>query len=275
MKVRKISLTMQILIVNIAILLVTTVVLGTVSTVMSESTMVVLVKQRMIDIANAAAANVDGDVLETLEDGDQETEEFIECLDAIDLFRENTDLEYIYIMEQTGPESFIFTVDADPEEPADWGDEVETTDALISAGSGTTAVDDKPYTDEWGSHYSAYSPVKNSSGKVVGIVGVDFSADWYDTQVTEHIRMIIILSVIMLLLGIVAVLLLTARIKKRFVVLNDKLSDIADGSGDLTKKMEIKSVPPVVAPAARAIAIDAPLMMPPNTLIRRRSSVIV
>lgn len=241
MKVRKISLTMQILIVNIAILLVTTVVLGTVSTVMSESTMVVLVKQRMIDIANAAAANVDGDVLETLEDGDQETEEFIECLDAIDLFRENTDLEYIYIMEQTGPESFIFTVDADPEEPADWGDEVETTDALISAGSGTTAVDDKPYTDEWGSHYSAYSPVKNSSGKVVGIVGVDFSADWYDTQVTEHIRMIIILSVIMLLLGIVAVLLLTARIKKRFVVLNDKLSDIADGSGDLTKKMEIKS----------------------------------
>ncbi len=241
MKVRKISLTMQILIVNIAILLVTTVVLGTVSTVMSESTMVVLVKQRMIDIANAAAANVDGDVLETLEDGDQETEEFIECLDAIDLFRENTDLEYIYIMEQTGPESFIFTVDADPEEPADWGDEVETTDALISAGSGTTAVDDRPYTDEWGSHYSAYSPVKNSSGKVVGIVGVDFSADWYDTQVTEHIRMIIILSVIMLLLGIVAVLLLTARIKKRFVVLNDKLSDIADGSGDLTKKMEIKS----------------------------------
>ena len=41
------------------------------------------------------------------------------------------------------------------------------------------------------------------------------------------------------------------------------------------RKMEIKSVPPVVAPAARAIAIDAPLMMPPNTLIRRRSSVIV
>lgn len=96
MKVRKISLTMQILMINAAILLVTTAVLGIVTTIMSEGTMVTLVKQRMIDIANAAAANVDGDVLETLSDGDQETEEFAECLDAIDLFRENTDLEYIY-----------------------------------------------------------------------------------------------------------------------------------------------------------------------------------
>ncbi|MBO4882178.1 MAG: HAMP domain-containing protein [Lachnospiraceae bacterium] len=241
MKVRKISLTMQILIVNIAILLVTTVVLGTVSTLMSESTMIVLVKQRMIDIANAAAASIDPDTLESLEDGDLESDGYLECLDKLNIFRENTDLEYIYLMEQTGPESFIFTVDADPEDPADWGDDVETTDALIAAGSGTAAVDDQPYSDEWGNHYSAYSPVKNSSGKVIGIVGVDFSAEWYDTQVTEHIRMVVILSIVMLIVGILAVLFLTAKVKKRFNVLNDKLSDIADGSGDLTKKIEIKS----------------------------------
>ena len=241
MKVRKISLTMQILIVNIAILLVTTLVLGTVSTIMSESTMIVLVKQRMTDIANAAAASVDGDVLESLEEGNTESEGYLECLDKLNIFRENTDLEYIYLMEQTGPESFVFTVDADPEDPADWGDEVETTDALVSAGGGTAAVDDQPYSDEWGNHYSAYSPVRNSSGKVVGIVGVDFSAEWYDTQVTEHIRMVIILSIVMLIVGILAVLFLTAKIKKRFKVLNDKLSDIADGSGDLTKKIEIRS----------------------------------
>ena len=70
MKVRKLSLTLQILLINVAILLVTTIVLGTTLTVMSESTMVVLVKQRMIDIANAAAASIDGDELEALEDGD-------------------------------------------------------------------------------------------------------------------------------------------------------------------------------------------------------------
>ena len=75
------------------------------------------------------------------------------------------------------------------------------------------------------------------TGKVIGIVGVDFSAEWYDTQVTEHIRMVVILSIVMLIVGILAVLFLTAKVKKRFNVLNDKLSDIADGSGDLTKKI--------------------------------------
>ena len=241
MKVRKLSLTLQILLINIAILLVTTIVLGTTLTVMSESTMVVLVKQRMIDIANAAAASIDGDELEALEDGDQETDMYNDILGSLNIFRENTDLEYIYCMEQSGSESFVFTVDADPEEPADWGDIVETTDALIIAGRGTAAVDDKPYTDEWGSHYSAYSPVFGSSGKVVGIVGVDFSADWYDTQVKHLIRTVIILSIILLAVSIAAILLLTAKINKGFRTLNGKLSDLADGSGDLTKKIEISS----------------------------------
>ena len=241
MKVRKLSLTLQILIINIVILLVSTIVLGTTLTVMSENTMVILVKQRMIDIANAAAASLDGDVLEALEDGDQETDPYLDALNTLGIFRDHTDLEYIYCMEQTGNESFIFTVDADPEEPADWGDPVEVTEALLIAGAGTAAVDDKPYSDEWGNHYSAYSPVRNSSGKVAGVVGVDFSAEWYDTQVAHLVRTVILLSVVLLAFSILAILLLTARIKKGFRALNDKLSDLADGSGDLTKKIEISS----------------------------------
>jgi methyl-accepting chemotaxis protein len=241
MKVRKISLTLQILIINLTILLTTVIVLGVVTTLMSENTMVALVKQRMIDIANAAAASIDGNELEGISNGDQGTDKYADVLAALNIFRENTDLEYIYCMQQTGSESFIFTVDSDPEDPADWGEAVETTDALISAGNGTAAVDDQPYSDEWGSHYSAYSPVFNSSGRVVGIVGVDFSADWYDSQVSDHIRMVFILSGILLVVSVAAILLLTARIRRSFGALNDKLSDIADGSGDLTKKIEISS----------------------------------
>ena len=143
-------------------------------------------------------------------------------------------------MEKSG-NGFIFTVDADPEEPADWGDEVEITDALVAAGNGKGAVDDKPYADEWGNHYSAYSPVFTSSGKVAGIVGVDFSADWYDEQIASNIRTVVITSFIIVVLSILAILFLTAKIGRSFKTLNNKLSDIADGSGDLTKKIEISS----------------------------------
>lgn len=240
MKVRRISLTLQILLINVVILVVATAVLGTISVKQSASAMDHLIKQRMMDIANTAAAEIDGDVLDALEDGDQETEEYASVLDDLAAYRDNTDLEYIYCMEKSGS-GFIFTVDADPEEPADWGDEVEVTDALVVAGNGTGAVDDEPYADEWGNHYSAYSPVFTSSGKVAGIVGVDFSADWYDEQIANNIRTIVFTSLIILAVSILAILFLCSRINKGFKTLNNKLSDIADGSGDLTKKIEISS----------------------------------
>ncbi|MBP3265496.1 MAG: HAMP domain-containing protein, partial [Clostridiales bacterium] len=241
MRVRRISLSLQILLINVVVLLVTTVVLGTISIKQSSSVMETLIKQRMMDIANTAAAEIDGDVLEALEDGDQETAEYASVLDDLAAYRDNTDLEYIYCMEQTGANSFIFTVDADPEDPADWGDEVEVTDALIVAGNGTGAVDDQPYADEWGNHYSAYSPVFNSAHKVVGVVGVDFSADWYDEQISSFIRTIFLIALVILVISILVILFLTSRISKSFKTLNNKISDIADGSGDLTKKIEISS----------------------------------
>lgn len=241
MRVRRISLSLQILLINVVVLLVTTVVLGTISIKQSSSVMETLIKQRMLDIANTAAAEVDGDVLEALEDGDQETPEYASVLDDLAAYRDNTDLEYIYCMEKTGANSFIFTVDADLEDPADWGDEVEVTDALIVAGNGTGAVDDQPYADEWGNHYSAYSPVFNSSHKVVGVVGVDFSADWFDEQISSFIRTIFIIALVILVISILVILFLTSRISKSFKTLNNKISDIADGSGDLTKKIEISS----------------------------------
>ncbi|MBP5413682.1 MAG: hypothetical protein J6W58_05095 [Lachnospiraceae bacterium] len=243
MKVRKISLTLQILVVNIIVLLFATVVLGTVSTKQSRSIMQQLIRQRMLDISNTAAASVDADVLETVtaQDVENESDAYKTIIDELAIYRDNTDLEYIYCMEQTGPDSFIFTVDSSIDDPADYGDAVELTDALAVAGTGTADVDDEAYEDEWGKHYSAYSPIFNSSNKMVGIVGVDFSADWYEEQISGYVRKVTILSLIILFISAVLVLIIVKKINKSFIALNDKLCDVADGSGDLTKNVEIMS----------------------------------
>ena len=243
MKVRKISLTLQILVVNIIVLLFATVVLGTVSTKQSKSIMQQLIRQRMLDISNTAAASVDADVLETVtaQDVENESDAYKTIIDELAIYRDNTDLEYIYCMEQTGPDSFIFTVDSSIDDPADYGDAVELTDALAVAGTGTADVDDEAYEDEWGKHYSAYSPIFNSSNKMVGIVGVDFSADWYEEQISGYVRKVTILSLIILFISAVLVLIIVKKINKSFIALNDKLCDVADGSGDLTKNVEIMS----------------------------------
>ncbi|MCR4867520.1 MAG: methyl-accepting chemotaxis protein [Lachnospiraceae bacterium] len=243
MKVRKISLTLQIMVVNIIVLLVTTIVLGTVSTKQSKSIMQQLIRQRMLDISNTAAATVDADVLETVtaQDVENKSDAYNTIIDELSIYRDNTDLEYIYCMEQTGPENFIFTVDSAIDDAADYGEEVELTDALAVAGTGTAAVDDEAYEDEWGMHYSSYSPIFNSSNKMVGIVGVDFSADWYEEQISGYVRKVTILSIIILFISSIFVLMIIKKINKSFIALNDKLCDVADGSGDLTKNVEIMS----------------------------------
>ena len=39
------------------------------------------------------------------------------------------------------------------------------------------AVDDDFYTDKWGTFLSAYAPIRDSSGTVVGLLGVDMKRD--------------------------------------------------------------------------------------------------
>lgn len=241
MKVKKVSLTMQILIINIAVLAVTTLVLGAGTLINMKSVMLHLIRQRMLDLANTAAANLDGDVLENMTENDIGSDGYNEVMARLNMFKDNTDLEYIYCMRKIGPESFIYTVDADTEDPAAFGDEVEITDALLVAGNGTADVDDEPYEDDWGRHYSAYSPVHDSNGKVAGIVGVDFSAQWFDDQVSKQIWTIVLISTVIFVLSLAVILFIMSRINKGFRTLNDKLCDIADGSGDLSKNIEIDS----------------------------------
>ena len=93
MKVRKISLTLQILIINILVLLVTTVVLGAGTLINMKSVMLHLIRQRMLDLANTAAANIDGDVLESITADDIGGEAYDEVMARMAVFRDNTDLE--------------------------------------------------------------------------------------------------------------------------------------------------------------------------------------
>ncbi len=241
MKVRKFRITFQIIIVNVIVLLAAIIILGIVSINQSTKSIKILIENRMLDLSNTAAAGLDGEYLSNISEADVGSDKYNSQLKYISVFRDNTDLEYIYVMRPVSGSLFEYIVDADPEAPADFGDEVEYTDALGNAGNGIADVDNEPYEDEWGRHYSAYSPILDNTGNVACIVGVDFSAAWFDEQVAEHVRKIVLLSIIIVAVSILAMLLICAKLNKGFKTLNDKMAEIADGSGDLTKEIKMTS----------------------------------
>ena len=58
----------------------------------------------------------------------------------------------------------------------------EANSLMHSALKGNVVFDDVPARDRWGLWISAYAPIRDSSGKIDGLVGVDFSAEqWIRT----------------------------------------------------------------------------------------------
>ncbi len=239
MKVRKISIFNQLFLLLALLLLLGNGALGVSVYNRTESALFKQIQSNVINIAQCAAANVSGDVLKNINVGDEGTEAYAQIVDELALFRDNSELEYIYTLREVGEEEFIFVVDSDPEEPAAIGDECEFTEALGAACTDrVTLADDEPFSDEWGTHISAYSPVIFED-EVVGAVGVDISANWVDEQMLALRNLVIALCLIVYIVSLAILSLVMMKFKRNMRKLNDKVVELASGSGDLTKEIDI------------------------------------
>lgn len=239
MKVRKISIFNQLFILLAILLLLGNGILGVLAYRHSKDTLFTQIQGNVVNLAGAAAAHVDGELLQTIDLGDEGTDAYNQIIEQLALFRDNAELEYIYTLRQLPDGSVIFVVDSDPEEPAAIGDECELTDALdIAFTQGTTLADDEPFTDEWGTHVSAYSPIY-SNGEIVGAVGIDISANWIAEQTITLRNMVIIVCTITYIVSLLILGIIMLKFKKNMLTLNDKVLELVGGSGDLTKEINI------------------------------------
>lgn len=239
MKVRKISMTVKLIVILIALLVVSDAVLGVILYNKSYSDLESQIRTGAENTARCAAASVDGELIGQVADGDQESEAYQQIHTPLTMFLENAGVEYVYTIKKGGS-GYVYVVDSDPEEPGVAGDEFDDSgEALEKAYAGETTSGD-PYTDEWGEHISAYSPIKAASG-TAALAVVDISMDVIREKSKSLLITIFLICGAVLIVGLVVVLIVVLAMRRRFVLLNNKISDLHDGSGDLTKEIELKS----------------------------------
>ena len=192
-------------IIALVLILLSNIGMGITLVIMSKNALRDQVEQRMLDVANTAAAQLDGDALEKLTAADKGTESYNKALGILQSFQSSINLDYIYAIRADDNDKFSFLIDPDPDSPGEFGKAIETTDALVTASEGTAAVDKEPYEDQWGNFYSAYSPVFDKKGNVAAIVGVDFNAKWYDSMLSSHKVVFVALTMIVVTMGIVLI----------------------------------------------------------------------
>jgi len=99
----------------------------------------------------------------------------------------NSDLADIYTMTGDDSGKIHFVVDTLPEggePPANIGDAYDDASAVLKKAFAdkTALVEDKPYTDKWGTVLSAYAPIVDASGNMIGMTGVDLRVDKYNKR---------------------------------------------------------------------------------------------
>ena len=196
------SLSKRSFVIAIALLLTLHIIMGVSLMIMSKNALREQIEQRMLDVANTAAYQLDGDDMKNMTAYDIGSEKYKKALSVLRSFQQNIRLDYIYAVRAENDGTFRYTIDPDMDDPGDFGDVIETTDALMNAARGNADVDKQPTTDKWGTFYSAYSPIFTSDGKVAGIVGVDFNAEWFDSELNSHKALVIIVTMMILTIGI-------------------------------------------------------------------------
>lgn len=240
MKVRRISLSKQIVIILTIFLIVGDGLMGAVVYREMQNMFLEQVREKALDLAQCAANSIEGEEFKRiLENGDSESYDKVH--EKLSIILENTNLQFVYSFAMDSNGSPYFVVDADPEEPAELGTPYdEMLPGMELAFGGEANADIEPSSDEWGTYISAYCPVKNE-GQVIGIVGVDVDYGTVKASVKNLLRVIVGICIVVFLILFVAMFIIAKKMKKGFTTLNNKITELADGSGDLHKKINITS----------------------------------
>jgi methyl-accepting chemotaxis protein len=199
-------------------------------------------------VAEKAASIINGDSFEALTKSLNEDDPFYEET-RLQLFnlKQYSSCVYLYTMAPVDGNTWHFIIDGSVE-PGDedfspLGETEDVTDYDIAfknvLKTGKTEISRLVFQEGWGWLVSIYTPVKNSSGKMVGIVGCDFDgASLHEAIVADRI-MYAILSGISIILGLGFLIVFQRKIFTRLSRITDILKEIAMGEGDLTKRITV------------------------------------
>lgn len=244
MKVRKVSISLKITVIVAILLIVTDFTLGVIIYGNESDSMINEIKNNAIATADCISGtleeNGEADLFDSLKPGDEGTEAYEKILGTLRVFYENSGCEYVYTTRMIGSKELEFVVDSDPDKPGLIGDEYEYDNVIEEAYKGNSCVR-KEYKDQWGSHISAFSPIYNSEGNVTALVTIDISTDFMHNQLSSVRNTVIIVCGIAFVLGMIVLVLIMLRLTKSFNALNEKVKDLGNGNGDLTKNLNITS----------------------------------
>lgn len=190
--------------------------------------------------AKIAVRAVDGDMLDKITPGGEDTDEYQTVLSALREVQEEYGIAYLYTLYTDGSQVY-YSVDTDQSElQANIGDVFETSyETLAGTFAGENYVQDYIDSTADGDLVSVYVPIRNSAGEIVGILGSDYDASNVVARLSATMRQVIVMAVIYLVVALVILSIVIDQITRGLKTVNQKIYDLVHSEGDLTQKLDI------------------------------------
>ncbi len=238
------SLRLRFIIVFGLFILISSTAMGVFSALSIIKTGVTLCSEQGLPIAQKADEIIDGDKFEALVLNPSVNDPYYEEARLALLNIKNTiNCQYLYTMAPVGGTIFKYIIDGscDPSDTENFS-ELGTHEDIADYGEGPLlAMEDGGFhssglekQEQWGYTISTYKGIKNSKGKVVGFIGVDFNVESILLMLYKRVISITIVSLIVLAIGILLIILFTSKIFGTMRTISKAMEEISTGKADLT-----------------------------------------
>lgn len=199
--------------------------------------------QQGLAITKSLKENIDGDKFEQLVKSKNASSEYYESTrEKMQKYKEQLNCTYLYTMSKINDTTYMYVIDgsASPDDKENFsplGSEENIVDfdkaMKFTMEEGKDSYSGLEYTNEYGWMLSSYSPIKNSQGKVVGIIGCDFSTNDIQNSIGNVKILQIIITAVMVLLGIILFYFILLRIFRSLYKVTEAAVKISNGDLDV------------------------------------------
>ncbi|GHV85935.1 methyl-accepting chemotaxis protein [Spirochaetia bacterium] len=209
-----------------------------------------LFAEQGVFLTEKAASMIDGDSFEKLSKTKDPEDPFYEKT-RIDLLtlKGYSNAAYLYSMVPVEGSTYMYVIDgsAEPDDEEHFsplGAEEDTSEydpAFAECWEiQKTNYSNMTFQEGWGWMVSIYTPIKNSTGKMVGITGCDFLANELHDSLIKDTALQVSMGAAFVIIGLLLMFFFLHMIFSPLKNISSILKEISSGEGDLTKRIKVR-----------------------------------
>jgi len=189
------------------------------------------INTRIHDIASLGLSNIDVDLHDSLKNPEQEgTDSYNSIKKSLQQIRNcGSNIRYVYTLRRKNKDNYIFVVDGEESEEliSHLGDKYNSINLEeFYTSENKIWIPENFYIDEWGYWMSGFAKIYSKTGKIVGILGIDVSANSIiERERVIYFRIGIIVALIIIFFIILGVI-LARKISKPLSILEKDMQQI-------------------------------------------------